>query len=537
MFRNKLLMAFLLLGLAALAQGTITAFALKTANDNVQRGRLANELYAGFIELLSQKHQLRLGLTNAIVGINNDPQQRQVFYAKMLRTLDNLDTLAIETHHLNRNDLSKEPEHQQRLESIQLLRKGVLQVGETMETEAYSRRATSPEEKLMLLTDIFDIADEEDLRATLLQSISRERLATARDRTAADVSLQFMNSVMLVATSALILCMFALAWYFYLALSRPIDRLVRGATALRQGNLAYRIPHLGKNEFANLAQSMNSMASEIAELSAKEKQIKSELESQVEERTRDFKETLHRLEKVDLRRKQMFADISHELRTPTTAIRGEAEITLRYNTSNLEDYRTTLTKIVDYSHALSRVIDDMLTLARSDIDAFVLDRQPICFYDICQRAVTNSHAATQNKFVQLKKPKHLNAWVLGDGQRLEQVLRIGLENALSYSPANTCIQVDATPSNDQEGLGYVTCRIRNEGAGVSEKELSRVFDRHFRGAHAQSVRPDGSGLGLALAKTIVHAHRGNISINSAENEYTELTITLPILEIVNGDKV
>jgi signal transduction histidine kinase len=535
MFRNKLLLAFLLLGLAALAQGAITAFAIKTANDNVQRGRLANELYAGFIEILSQKHQLRLGLTNAIVGINNDPQQRQVFYSEMLRTLDNLDMLAIKAHRLNRNNLSKEPEHQQRLESIQLLRKGVLQVGEIMETEAYSRRASSPEEKRTLLTNIFDIADEKDLRAVLFQSISRERLATARDRTAADVSLQFMNNVMLVATSTLILCMFALAWYFYLALSRPIDKLVRGATALREGNLDYQIPDLGKNEFANVAESINSMAREIAELSAKDKQIKAELEAQVEERTSDFKETLHRLEKVDLRRKQMFADISHELRTPTTAIRGEAEITLRYSTSDPDDYRTTLTKIVDYSHALSRVIDDMLTLARSDIDAFVLDRQPVCFYDICQRAVTNSHAATQNKRVQLTKPKHLNAWVLGDAQRLEQVLIIGLENALCYSPEGACIEIAAALSTDQEGLSYVTCRIRNEGAGINKKELSRVFDRHFRGIQAQSMRPDGSGLGLSLAKTIVRAHRGTITIDSNENEYTELTISLPILEVANGD--
>lgn len=534
MFRNKLLLAFSLLGLASILQAAVATFALKTANDNIQRGRLANELYAGFVELLSQKHQLRLELTNALVGINDDPQQRQVFYAEMLRTLSTLDTLVEQAKALDKGDPSKAPEHQQRLDSLQLLKRGVLQVGEAMRTEAYEKQAASPQDMQFLLTDIFDIADEKDLRATLLQSISRERLATARDRAAADVSLSFMNKLMIAATGTLVLFVLFLAYYFYSALTHPIEMLVKGASALRRGNLAYRIPEAGHDEFAELAKSMNSMTSEIAQSRHKDSQTKSELEAQVKERTRDYQEALHRLEKLELRRKQMFADISHELRTPTTAIRGEAEIALRYNTSDLEDYRTTLKKVVDYSHALSRVIDDVLTLARSDIDAFVLDKCPIDFAVLCKQLVDSSCVVANGQNTIIEQGDIPAGWVLGDAQRLEQVLRIGLENALCYTPPKGKIEINADISCGDHDKPYYSVRMRNEGQGIAKQELARIFDRHFRGRYAQAVRPEGSGLGLPLARTIVRSHNGTITIDSVENEYTEFIVSLPLLETTDA---
>lgn len=528
------MLAFSILGLAAVIQATITLFALKTANENVQRSRLANELYTGFIELLSQKHRLRLELTNALVGFDTDPQQRQVFYSKMLRTLDNLDNLTAKVYDLNIDDAAKEPEHKQRLESLKLLRKGVLQVGDLMETDSYARKAASLQEKRLLLTNIFDITDEQDLRATLLQSISRERLATERDRAAADVSLQFMNYAMTIAIISVVAFVFMLSRYFYLAFSRPIDQLMVGAAALKKGDLDHRIPESGNDEFSDLARSMNGMASEIAQLRIEDKRIKSQLEAQVKERTSDFQETLHRLEKVDLRRKQMFADISHELRTPTTAILGEAEITLRYNTSNIDDYRTTLEKIVNYSHALSRVIDDILTLARSDIDAFVLDKRPLQFDELCALTIKSCQATADDKEITVSVTKFPPAQVLGDAQRLEQVLRIGLENAIAYTPSGGKIAISTTIETDKEKHCYYKLCIRNEGPGISAAELPRVFDRHFRGAYAQSVRTDGSGLGLPLASTIIRAHQGHIDIHSHEGEYTELKISMPILESIQA---
>lgn len=537
MFRNKLLIAFSLLGLATVFQAGITVGALKITDDNVQRGRVANELYAGFIELLSQKHQLRLEITNSVVGLGNDPQQREVFFRNMLKTLNELDTLAKRAYDLHKNDLSMQPEHQQRMDSIRLLRAGVLQVGEMMETDPYMRQGKSIAEKQQLLNTIFDITEGQDLRAILFQSISRERLATERDRASADVSLRFMNNLTLTASALIVLIVLALARYFYGALNRPIRRLTDGASALRGGDLSYRIPEFGRDEFTSLARSMNEMASEISRLREQDTEIRAGLESQVRERTRDFQDTLHRLEKVDLRRKQMFADISHELRTPTTAIKGEAEITLRYQPETPEEYQTTLRKIVDYTQSLSGVIDDMLTLARSDIDAFVLERRTLHIAEICQRAVQGFVSQAKARQIKFDAQAFPQANVLGDEQRLEQVLRIGLDNALNYCAEAGDVTVQARLEGDAEGLMHYLVIIRNTGKGISKKELSKVFDRHYRGSHAQLLRPDGSGLGLALAKTIIRAHRGHIHIESVENEFTELTISLPVVETTHGDSV
>lgn len=536
MFRNKLLIAFSVLGVTAIVQAIITIYILSIANENVQRGRVANELYAGFVELLSKKHQLRLEITNALVGINSDPRQRDIFYNQMLFTLDSLDALAADAYALNSSDDTKLPELRERERDLQLLRKGVLQVGKILDENTTDKTELSLQDKRLLLTDLFDIADAKDLRAVLMQSITRERLATERDRATADVSLRFMNKIIMMASAIVIIFVLVLAYYFYLALSHPLDKLMQGTLALTKGDLGHRMDEAGQDEFAHLAKSLNRMAAEAMRLRNKDEQVRANLEFQVRERTRDFEETLHRLEKVDLRRKQMFADISHELRTPTTAIRGEAEITLRYHTSEIDDYRTTLQKIVNYTQALSRVIDDMLTLARSDIDAFVLERRAIAIDEVCVAAVEHCRAAAVSNTRELTVGNFPRAQVLGDSQRLEQVLRIGLDNAIQYTMASGKIEIEARLTSEADDGAHYHITIRNDGQSVPEHELSRVFDRHFRGENAKSIRPDGSGLGLPLARTIIHAHGGTIHLTSTEGGDTTLVIVLPLLETLSDTK-
>ena len=165
-----------------------------------------------------------------------------------------------------------------------------------------------------------------------------------------------------------------LAIYFTRALRRPLDDLNIGALELQSGNLLHRIPDSRHDEFSRLAQSVNKMAGELYLHRAREAEARQQLEFLVQERTNELELAVEKLEKLDLRRRQLFADISHELRTPTTAIRGEAEITLRGRDKPIDEYKIALGRIVSAAQQLGLVIDDLLTMARSDIDMLAIER-------------------------------------------------------------------------------------------------------------------------------------------------------------------
>lgn len=535
MFKTRILMAFVALALVAIAQGVIGYFAMVTASENVQKGRVANELLVGYMELLSNKQRLRTQLTNEMTGLDSDPQQSQVYFYNMIRSLDTLDRLADTAKQLSMGDQELVPEHLERRESLLILRKGVDQLGAVMSASEWKFKAGEPVANRQQLNQIFDVSDGQDLRVALTQSIARERLVTARDRAAADVSLAFMTNVVITAAIVLALFLVLLAFYFVKSLSKPVDRLIKGAQALQAGELSYRIPAHGHDEFTQVASSMNDMAREIARLRASDQQVREQLEVQVNERTADLQEALHRLEKIELRRRQMFADISHELKTPTTAIRGEAEISLRRNVQDASDSRETLERIVQYTQQLNYIVDDMLTLARSDIDALMLDRKAVDVAVLCRESIVFFQPQIDRQGCKIEEQINSNSLVLGDAKRLKQVFSIVLDNAIQYAGSRAVIRISTMSIEDSENLRRCVITIEDNGPGVQPAEQARVFERHYRGEMAKKLRPDGSGLGLPLAAAIVRAHHGTIDLSSEVQQGCRVTINLPAFDSMIED--
>ncbi|HEX4879130.1 MAG TPA: HAMP domain-containing sensor histidine kinase [Limnobacter sp.] len=527
MFRTRLLMSFVALVLLAILQGAVVYFALAAANQNVQKGRVANELLVGYMDLLSNKQLLRTLLTNELTGLESDPQQTQVHYFNMVRSLDTLDRLAITAEALNQQHPERLPELEERKQSLVILRKGVQQLGVAMSAADWRARSDSTQAIRERLDQIFDVSEGQDLRVALTQSIARERLITARDRTAADASLAFMTTVVVSATIGLSALLILLAYYFLKSLNEPLNRLIKGAQALQAGNLAHRIAASGNDEFSQVARSMNDMAREIARFRTNDQLAREQLEIQVRERTADLQEALHRLEKIELRRRQMFADISHELKTPTTAIRGEAEITIRHLGHSPVDCRETLQRIVQYTQQLSHIVDDMLTLARSDIDALVLDRKQVDVSELCRQSVASFQPQIMERHCHVETHLRSDSMVLGDAQRLKQVFNIILDNAIQYAGKHAMIRISTASAEDDEHMRRCLITIADNGPGIPPEECKRVFERHFRGNLAKVVRPDGSGLGLALAAAIVRAHHGHMVLDSEEGHGTRVTVNLP----------
>lgn len=529
MFRTRIFWAFSILAVVSIIQGVLGWSVLKVADQNIQRGRVANELLVGFVDLSANKNKLRILLSESYLGRPVNPDEFKTIHQGMVENLDLLEQLGQKATRLQIDQREMDAENAERLRALKILRVGVNGIGQQL--SLFTER---PESRVTLnwqdLNEVFDMAAGQDLRDLLSASISRERLATARDRAAADASIVQLNQLAVSATITLSIIAVLLALYFLRALSTPFQRISEGAKALESGDLDFRIPETQNDEFSHLARAVNHMAKELSEFRGKEMAARAELEQLVRERTLEVQEGLHRMEKLDLRRRQMFADISHELKTPTTSIRGEAEIMLRGRDKSAEEYKDSLSRILDSAQHLGLVIEDLLTLSRSDIDTLVFDRKPVVVQDILKESVSQIQPLSNKKHIQILTDLHKSTFILGDRQRLKQLFVIILDNAIQYSNPHTTITVGSEEILDEEHNAFCQIQIADSGIGISDVDQNRVWNRHFRGERAKQIRPDGQGLGLALASAITRAHFGKIQLKSQENAGTRVLIEFPVFD-------
>lgn len=533
------------LAMAALLQGAVAGWAVDVAADKVQRGRVASDVLGGFLELSATKQRLRTWLSQALLDPAADAAQRDDLQADMVATLQRLRELAAEAARADGvapgsqgldsgvpdSDDPARAEHAERAAALDVLQQSVEELRDTVARVRPLPAGADAVAAWAKVSRVFDVSQGRDLRSLLSRSIERERAAVRRERLAADHSLALVRSLALGATLALALAAASLALYFARALRRPLDELSDGARALQQGDLTHRIPDHRRDEFARLATGVNAMAEELQQHRQREAEARQRLEDLVQVRTAELQEAVQTLRELDARRRQLFADISHELRTPTTAIRGEAEIVLRGGTRPVDDYRAALQRIVGTSQQLGAVIDDLLTMARSDIDALALRREPLDVAQPLREAVEQAQTLGRGKGVAVafEGSEPATARVLGDGQRLRQLFTLLLDNAVRYSHAHGRVQVRAGRSETPGEAPHWWLRIVDQGIGIGEDELPRVFERSFRSERARRHRADGSGLGLPIAQALARAHGGRIALRSEVGQGTEVSLTLPLL--------
>ena len=531
MFSKKLAIALGTLAIASLLQGGVAWWAIDAAADNVQRGRVASDVLAGFLELSATKQRLRTWLSQALLDAGADAQQRDRLQADMAATLTGLESLEVSAAKLDGDRAGSNPEHLRRQDALVVLRRSLEELRAAMATA----RALPPGANAIAawteLTRVFNLSQGKDLRSLLADGIARERAAVARERAAADRSLGLVRGFALGATVMIALAATLLALYFARALRRPLDELSAGAEALQRGDLQHRIPDNRHDEFARFATRVNAMTDELAQHRHREAEARQRLEGLVQVRTVELQQALQTLQQVEARRRQLFADISHELRTPTTAIRGEAEIALRGREKPVDEYKASLLRIVDAATHLGIVIDDLLMMARSDIDALALSRAPLNVGEPLRDAIEQAQALGRERDVRVESPLGDTSGVpvLADAQRLRQLFTLLLDNAVRYSHPEGLVQVRTRQVADQEaGLLWELC-IADQGIGIDADELPRLFERNFRGTRARLHRADGSGLGLPIAATLARAHGGRIDVNSQPGRGTAITLRLPIL--------
>jgi len=308
---------------------------------------------------------------------------------------------------------------------------------------------------------------------------------------------------------------------------KPIEALMKGTDEIASGNLDYRIALNTRDEFAYLASHFNQMAQELEVQQNKLREGRAVLEKRVAERTFELHQLNEELKRMDNERREFLADISHELRTPITVIRGEAEVTLRGRDREAEEYKDALHRIVDLAMQLGKYVNDLLFLARTETANLQFEWDSVDLTELVTGAVENFQVMAEDNSisVSLEAPTE-PVWVRGDKQRLRQVLFILGDNACRYSNPGGHIAVELQVDGETASFS-----LTDQGIGIPAQDLDRIFDRHFRSQNALASRDDGKGLGLPMAKSILKAHGGSLSATSIENSGSTFTVTLPLISI------
>lgn len=214
-------------------------------------------------------------------------------------------------------------------------------------------------------------------------------------------------------------------------------------------------------------------------------------------------------------------NVSHDLRTPLTRLRGAAELALG-GPPDVERYREALADCVEESDRVLVMLNTLMDISEAESGAMPLQREPIRLADVAARALDLYHDVADARDVTLTAGASADVKISGDRVRLEQVAANLVDNALKYTPPGGRVTVDVAREAERAVL-----RVRDTGTGIRDDELPRIWERLFRGDTSRTER--GLGLGLSLVKAVVEAHGGAVSVQSSPGAGSTFSVFLPAL--------
>lgn len=231
--------------------------------------------------------------------------------------------------------------------------------------------------------------------------------------------------------------------------------------------------------------------------------------------------TLRPIEEMIDEQNRFISDSSHELRTPLTSLKTSIEVNLRDKKLTLEKAKEILRSNLDEVNTLNLLSDELIQLVQFQKSG-KLKFENLKVRVLISRAVKMIEPLAMNKNIKLLSNVEEQK-VYGDEKALVELFTIFLENAVKYSPKNTAINISSEKKNT-----CVEILIEDQGYGIDKKDLPYIFDRFYRAEKSRSkIEAHGYGLGLAIAKKIIDAHKGHISVESEKDKGTKFKISLP----------
>ncbi len=280
---------------------------------------------------------------------------------------------------------------------------------------------------------------------------------------------------------------------------KPLAEVETTAESIAGGNLSARLPDAKPDtEVGRLVSSLNQMLTRI------EGAFSAQTES--ENRLRRF-----------------VADASHELRTPLTAIRGFAELNRQGAVQGKEATNELIVRIEKESMRMGALVEDLLLLARLD-QSRELEKNPVNIRSAVEEVVASARAAGPEHPISISIPNG-DIYILGDGNRVHQVIANLLANARTHTPVGTAISVVVTQDDNGTSIS-----VTDKGPGLSNQDQERIFERFFRADPSRTRTTDeGSGLGLSIVDAVMRAHGGRVSVTSKLGEGATFTLFFPVV--------
>lgn len=271
---------------------------------------------------------------------------------------------------------------------------------------------------------------------------------------------------------------------------KPVDQIRKAAVKISSTNLDERIDVKGrKDELSRLAETFNAM--------------------------------INRLKESFARINQFSLDVSHELKTPLTILKGETEVALRKDRDK-EEYKRLLVSSLEEVDRMTKIIDDLLLLSKSDPKNVRLNLEDISLKDLIVEICLDMQIFAEKKGIDLSMGDLGDVRIMGDELKLRRMLLNIVENGIKYTQSGGKVVVSSSVDD-----GHVRIDVQDNGAGIAKEDINYVFDRFYQ-ADRSRKREGGSGLGLSISKWIAEAHKGTIHVESQPMSGSLFSIKLPI---------
>lgn len=334
-----------------------------------------------------------------------------------------------------------------------------------------------------------------DYRLLVTVRDNGDYLITARSLQQVDNSIERLIRTILIAGSLAVAAAALASWLVIRRGFEPVDQMIGTAEKIAAGDLTQRVaesdPH---TELGRLGSALNEMLGQVEQAAL--------VREDNENRLRRF-----------------VADAAHELRTPLTSLRGYAELYRQGALATPDAVAMAMGRIEAESRRMGRLVDDLLLLARMDQQRG-LEMAPVDIGDVVTEAVTDFEVVDPTRPVTIEQTG--DPTVIGDRNRLRQVIDNLLTNVRTHTPAETPVHVVVAPEP-----GFVDISVEDEGPGIAKEDQERVFERFWRADPGRVRSRGGTGLGLAIVASLVQAHGGSVAVDSEVGRGTKFTVRLP----------